>query len=80
MSDLENQPDFDHHVVKSEENLMFKTGVKLPKSDEQWNLANNYFKAGLPAHEIENISLDHDIADQVIYETQIPVFDDGMET
>ena len=42
---------------------MFKTGVKLPKSDEQWNLANNYFKAELPAHEIENKSLD-DIADQ----------------
>ena len=42
---------------------MFKAGVKLPKSDEQWNLANNYFKAELPAHEIENKSLD-DIADQ----------------
>ena len=42
---------------------MFKTGVKLPKSDDQWNLANSYFKAELPAHEIENKSLD-DIADQ----------------
>ena len=41
---------------------MFKTGVKLAKSDEQWNLANNYFKAELPAHEIENKSLDN-IAD-----------------
>ena len=37
---------------------MFKTGVKLPKSDEQWNLANNFFKTELPAHEIENKSLD----------------------
>ena len=42
---------------------MFKTGVKLPKSDEQWNLANSYFKAERPAHEIENKSLD-DIANQ----------------
>ena len=60
---LRNQPDLDHHVVRSEKNPMFKTEVKLPKIDEQWNLANNYFKAELPAHEIENISLDH-IADQ----------------
>ena len=52
-----------HHVVRSGENPMFKTGVKLPKSDEQWNLANSYFKAELPAHEIENKSLD-DIAEQ----------------
>ena len=42
---------------------MFNAGVKLTKSDEQWNLANNYFKAELPAHEIENKSLDG-IADQ----------------
>ena len=41
---------------------MFKTRVKLPKSDEQWNLANNYFKVELPAHEIENKPLD-DMAD-----------------
>ena len=53
----------DHHVVRSEENPMFKTGVKWPKSNEQWNLANNYFKAKFPAHETENRSLD-DIADQ----------------
>ena len=43
---------------------MFKIGVKLQKSDEQWNLAKNYFKAELPAHELENKSLD-DIADQL---------------
>ena len=43
---------------------MFKTGVNFPKSDEQWNLANSYFKAELPVHEIENKSLD-DIADQL---------------
>ena len=41
ISDFENQPDLDHHVVKSEENPMFKTGVKLPKSDKQCNLANS---------------------------------------
>ena len=40
-----------------------KTGVMLPKSEEQWNLANSHFKAELPAHEIENKSLDN-IADQ----------------
>ena len=63
ISDFENQPDLDHHVVRSEENPTFKTGVKFPKSDEQWNLANNYFKAELPTQEIENKSLD-DTADQ----------------
>ena len=63
ISDFENQPDMNHHMVRSGENPMFKTGVKLPKSDEQWNLANSYSKAELPAHEIENKSLD-DIADQ----------------
>ena len=63
ISDFENQPDLDHHVLRSEESPIFKTGVNLPKSDEQWNLANSYFKAELPAHEIENKSLD-DIADQ----------------
>ena len=63
ISDFENQPDLDHYVVRSEENPTFKTWVKLPKSDEQWNLANNNFKAQFPAHEIENKSLD-DIADQ----------------
>ena len=45
---------------------MLKTGVKLPKSNDQWNLASNYFKAEFPAHEIENKSLD-DMADQFKY-------------
>ena len=58
ISDFKNQLDMNHHVVRSGENPMFKIGVKLTKSDEQWNLANNCFKAELPAHEIENKSLD----------------------
>ena len=63
ISDFENQPYMNHHVVISGENPMFKTGIKFPKIDEQWNLANSYFKGELPAHEIENKSLDG-MADQ----------------
>ena len=41
----------------------FQSCKVAKKRREQWNLANNYFKAELPAHEIENKSLG-DIADQ----------------
>ena len=34
----------------------FKEGVKLPKSDAHWKLANDYFQANLPVNEINSES------------------------
>ena len=37
---------------------VLKTGVKLPKSPELWNEANNYFKAHLSCEEVHQCQLD----------------------
>ena len=50
----------DHHVVRSEGNPMFKTGVKLPKRAVE---LSKQLLQSRTANEIENRSLD-DIADQ----------------
>ena len=43
-------------TTSEEPNL--KTGVKLPKTPEQWDEANNYFRVNLPCENVQQSSLD----------------------
>ena len=54
-----NEVDIDSLLGDTANNPILKKGVKLPKSDQQWNNANNFFKSVLFIDEIKESTLNH---------------------
>ena len=53
-----------------DDQVLTKVGVKLPKSIDQWKVANDYFQASLPIHDIASSGLNTTInrMNKIIYE------------
>ena len=54
-----DEVDIDSLLGDTADNPILKKGVKLPKSDQQWSNANNFFKSVLFIDEIKESTLNH---------------------